>query len=162
MARITWRRVILTAAVVAMLGWIVAVLMVRGGASPAPVPWTVPPVLVAAGALALRLGWRVKQFRDGKRPNLDPLQAARTAMFAQASAYCGAAVAGAYLGYAAALFPDWAHAPRRAIIIAAAVAAAAAIALCAAGWIAERWCAADGADRKPPGASATAPRIVPG
>jgi len=160
-ARLTWRRVILVVAVVAVIGWLVAKLMLRSGASPAPVPWTVPPVLLAAGALALRLGWRVKQFVDGRRPGLDPLQAARTAMFAQACAYCGAALAGVYLGYGVALLPDWSHQPRRDVIIAALIAAAAAALLCAAGWLAERWCAADGGD-KPPRAPRTTAGIAPG
>lgn len=160
-ARLTWRRVTFVSAAVAVIGWLVAMLMLRSGSSPAPVPWTVPPVLVAAGVLALRLGWRVKQFVDGKRPGLDPLQAARTAMFAQACAYSGAALAGAYLGYAVALLPDWSHQPRRDVIIAALIAAAGAAVLCATGWLAERWCSADGGD-KPPRAPGTTAGIAPG
>jgi hypothetical protein len=116
----------------------------------------VPLLLGGAAALALRLGWRVKQFREGKRPGLDPIQAARAAMFGQASAYAGAALAGAYLGYALALLPDWAHEPRREVIISALIAVAAAVVLCTAGWLAERWCATDGGDATPPGASASA------
>lgn len=161
MARLTWRRVTFVAAAALVIAWLVAMLVLRSGGSPAPVPWTVPPVLLAAGALALRLGWRVKQFVDGKRPGLDPLQAARTAMFAQASAYSGAALAGAYLGYALALLPDWSHLPRREVIVAACIAATAAALLCAAGWLAERWCSADGGD-KPPRAPGTTAGIAPG
>jgi hypothetical protein len=160
-ARLTWRRVILVASAVSVVAWLVAMQTLRSGSSPAPVPWTVPPVLLAAGALALRLGWRVKQFVDGKRPGLDPLQAARTAMFAQACAYCGAGLAGAYVGYAIALLPDWSHQPRREVIIAAGIAAAAAALLCAAGWLAERWCTADGGDKPRRGAGTTA-GIAPG
>jgi hypothetical protein len=160
-ARLTWRRVTFVAAAVSVIGWLVATQILRSGSSPAPVPWTVPPVLLAAGALALRLGWRVKQFVDGKRPSLDPLQAARTAMFAQASAYTGAALAGAYLGYAVALLPDWSHPPRREVIIAALIAMAAATLLCAAGWLAEHWCAAGG-DDKPPKPSGSTAGIAPG
>lgn len=161
MARLTWRRVTFTAAASLVIAWLLAMLALRSGGSPALVPWTVPPVLLAAGALALRLGWRVKQFVDGKRPGLDPLQAARTAMFAQASAYSGSALAGAYLGYALALLPDWSHQPRREVIIAACIAATAAALLCAAGWLAERWCTADGGD-KPPRAPGTTAGIAPG
>ncbi len=161
MARLTWRRVTFVAAAVSVIGWLVTTLVLRSGATPAPVPWTVPPVLLAAGVLALRLGWRVKQFVEGKRPGLDPLQAARTAMFAQAAAYSGAALAGAYLGYAVVLLPDWSHQPRREVIIAAIIAAVAAALLCAAGWVAERWCSAGG-DDKPPRASGSTAGIAPG
>lgn len=161
MARLTWRRVAFVSAAVSVIGWLVATLMLRSGATPAPVPWTVPPVLLAAGVLALRLGWRVKQFVDGKRPGLDALQAARTAMFAQASAYSGAALTGGYLGYAVSLLPDWSHQPRRDVIIAALIAAAAAALLCAAGWLAEHWCAAGG-DDKPPRPSGSTAGIAPG
>lgn len=156
MARLTWRRVILTAAVAAVLGWCGAALVTRSGASPSAIPWTVPPLLGAAAGLALWLGWRVKQFREGKRPNLDPLQAARAAMFAQASAYAGAMLAGAYLGYALGLLPDWSHKPRREIIVSAVISLVASVVLCAAGWIAERWCATDGGKTTPPDASASA------
>jgi hypothetical protein len=155
-SRLTWRRVLLTAVTVAVLGWSGTTLLARSGGSPATIPWTVPLLLGGAAALALWLGWRVKQFRDGKRPGLDPIQAARAAMFGQASAYAGAALAGAYLGYALALLPDWAHEPRREVIISALIAVAAAVVLCAAGWLAERWCATDGGDATPPGASASA------
>ena len=156
MAQLTWRRVGLVAIVIAALAWTVVGIMNRTGASPVPVPWTVPPLLVVASVVALRLGWRVRQYRDGKRPNLDPLEAARAAMFAQASAYSGAALSGAYFGYVIALLPDWSHEPRREIIITAFVALAAALVLCAAGWVAERWCAADDGEGKSPEASPSA------
>jgi hypothetical protein len=155
-ARLTWRRVTLTAATTAGLGWLAVALLARSGGTPAVIPWTLPPLLVATAGLALWLGWRVKQFRDGKRPDLDPIQAVRAAMFGQASAYAGAALAGAYLGYAIGLLPDWSHEPRREIIVSAIIALAAAAVLCAAGWIAERWCATDAGDAAPPDASASA------
>lgn len=156
MARLTWRRLTFTAAITAILGWCGIALVTRAGASPAAIPWTVPPLLVAAAVLALWLGWRVKQFRDGKRPDLDPLQAARAAMFAQASAYGGAALMGVYLGYALGLLRDWSHEPRREVIISAVIALVASIVLCAAGWIAERWCATDGGESTPSDGSASA------
>ncbi len=158
MSRLTWRRVLLAAIGAAAVAWIISEIVLRAGSTPVPVPWSVPPLLAVIGGLALRLGWRVRQYRAGKRPGLDPLQAARTAMFAQACAYSGAVLAGAYLGYALALLPDWSHEPRRQVIVAALVALAGAIALGASGWVAERWCAADDGDgdRKPPGASASA------
>src|SRR5690606_16372036 len=95
---------------------------------------------------ALRLGWMVRQYRRGRRPSLDALQAARTAMYAQAAAYIGAVLAGAYGGYALVLLADWAHEPRRGPALAAVAAVLAAVGLCAAGWVAERWCDAGSDD----------------
>ncbi len=138
--RLTLPRVGGTAVVVGVLSWLVDFFLLRRGATPLPVPWTVPASLIIAGAGALALGWMVKQFQEGKRPNLDPLQAARTAMFAQAAAYSGAVLSGVYIGHLVALLPDWSHAPRREVILAAALAALAAVLLSVAGWIAERWC----------------------
>jgi len=155
-SRLTWWRVFLVAGVVAVLGWVVGILLDRSGSSPLAIPWTVAPVLLGIGALVLALGRRVRQYRAGKRPDLDPIQAARTAMLAQAAAYSGAALAGGYLGYGLAFLQYWSHAPRRELVVSTIVAAVAAAVLCAAGWIAERWCDASGDGDDPPGSSASA------
>lgn len=153
MARLTWQRVVALAVIVALASWSVNMALGRSGSSPAPMPWSVPVVLATSAAAVLWLGWTVRQYRSGKRPALDPLQAARTAMFSQAAAYAGAALVGAYAGYVLALLGDWGHEPRRAVIIVGALAALASAGLCAAGWIAERWCATDDGDAEPPPSS---------
>lgn len=140
MFRLTWLAVLAVAAVGALGGVGAALWLDRSGRTPPVMPWTVPAVLLIAAAVALRLGWLVRLYRLGKRPSLDALQAARTAMYAQAAAYIGAVLAGGYGGYALVLTADWGHEPRRDTALAAGVAALVAVGLCAAGWIAERWC----------------------
>jgi hypothetical protein len=78
-------------------------------------------------------------------------------MFAQAAALTGAALAGVYGGCAVALASDWDHPPRRALAIMALVSVAASVVLLAAGWIAERWCATSGGDRRDPPRSSPEP-----
>ena len=146
MSRLTWWRVTLAAGVAAVLGWLVGMVLDRSGSTPSTVPWTVAPLLLVFGAVALAFGWRVREYRAGKRPSLDPLEAARTAMFAQAAAYCGAVVFGGYLGYGLAFVQYWSHEPRREIVVSAIIAAGAAAILCGAGWVAERWCDASRGD----------------
>jgi hypothetical protein len=89
---------------------------------------------------------------------MSPFKAAKTAMFAQAAALTGAALIGLYGGYAAALAGDWGHLPRRTLIVTALLALLASVVLCAAGWVAERWCALDDGDDDYPGG--TTPEAV--
>ncbi len=98
---------------------------------------------MAAGAVVLWLAWGVRQYVAGKRPGLDPLKAARTVVLAQASAYTGALLGGAFVGYAISMASYWDHEPRRQVILAAAIAALGALALLGAGWVGERWCRVD-------------------
>ncbi len=152
MARLTWRRVGAVILGLGFLSWAVNTLVV-GTRSPVPIPWTVSVALVVVSGVALWLGWAVRQFRAGRRPGLDPLRAARTAMFSQAAALTGAALVGVYGGYIAALAADWGHPPRRSLIVTAILATVASGLLLSAGWIAERWCATSGDDEDYSGAS---------
>jgi hypothetical protein len=150
---LTWRRVGAVIVGLGFLSWAVNVL-VAGTGSLLPVPWLVPIALIVVAGAALWLGWAVHQYRAGKRPGLDPLRAAQTAMFSQAAALTGAALVGVYGGYIIALAADWGHPPRRALVVAAILATVAAGILLAAGWTAERWCAtSDDDDEHFPGAS---------
>lgn len=145
MARLTWRRVAAVIVGLGFLSWAINIF-VADSSSPLPVPWPVPIALVASAGVALWLGWAVRQYRAGKRPSLDPLRAAKTAMFSQAAALTGAALVGVYGGYVVSLAADWGHPPRRTLILTALCATVAAGLLLAAGWIAERWCATSGDD----------------
>jgi hypothetical protein len=149
-SRLTWWRLVAVALGLGVASWLVNYLVDRSG-SPYPIPWLVSVVLMLAALATLGFGWEVKQYREGKRPGLSPFMAARTAMFAQAAALTGAALVGLYGGYAVALVGDWGHPPRRALVLTALLAALAAALLCAAGWVAERWCALDGGDDDYPG-----------
>lgn len=140
MEYLTWRRLTTVGLASAALAWVLTLLMEGGGATPMAVPWSFHAVCVVAGAATLTFAWQVRQYLHGKRPGLDGLRAARTAVLAQATAYVGVVITGASAGYALGLIGDWGHAPRREVIISALLAAAAALIMMVAGVIAERWC----------------------
>lgn len=150
---LAFRTLAATAGVAGAVALLLALGAQRSGTSPLRVPWTTSGVAIVLGLLALWFAYPVKQYLAGKRPRLDPIRAARVVVFAQASAYTGAIMFGGFLAYAAVLFPDWGHEPRRTVIIMAAVAALAGLLLSVCGWIAENWCRIDPTDSN----DATAP-----
>lgn len=125
------------------LAWLMTEVMTNRGASPEAVPWTAHVAVVVAGAFALWTGWQVREYLKGNKPSLDALRAARTAVYAQACAYLGAILTGAYGGYALGLMDQWSHEPRRAVVISALIGAASGLLLLIAGSISERWCRHD-------------------
>lgn len=143
MSYLTWQRLTGVGISALVLAWLVTEAMVNTGATPAPVPWTVHVVSIGAGAIAIWLGWQVRAYLNGDKPELDGLRAARTAVYAQACAYVGAILAGAYGGYALGLAEMWGHDPRREVIVSALLGTASALLLLVAGTIAENWCRND-------------------
>ncbi|WP_062071376.1 DUF3180 domain-containing protein [Demequina sediminicola] len=146
MSEVTWQRLTLAGLVALAVCWLAGRLLDSSGTTPPHVPWSAWAFSFIAGGCALGFAWQVKRFLQGKRPDLSPLRAARTAMFAQACAYVGAVMAGAYGGYALALVDSWSHGPRREVIISALIAAGSSLVLMVAGMIAERWCRYDDDD----------------
>lgn len=118
----------------------------RTGATPVRVPPTTLIVALLISVGVLYMGWAVRQLKRGKRRDVSPQRALRTAQLAQACAYAGAMLAGAYGGYVMPLLPDWGHAPRREAAIAAGVVALGGLVMTAAGVIAEHWCRVDPMD----------------
>lgn len=143
MHHLTWGSVLAVFGTSGVVTWLGATLSQRSGIAPLQVPFTVVVVCVLVGAVTLWLAWAVRQYLAGKRPQLDPLRAARTVVLAQASAYTGAMLAGAFVGYGIAIAANWDHVPRRELAIDAGIAALGALVLLACGWIAERWCRID-------------------
>ncbi|MET1035950.1 MAG: DUF3180 domain-containing protein [Arthrobacter sp.] len=92
-----WLLAILVGATVA--GWIAQRLTSANGL-PAPVLHWTSLITMGAGALVtLGFGLRVLRYRQGKlKRRLDPIQAARTLVLAQATAYAGAMIAGWHTG----------------------------------------------------------------
>ena len=153
MTYLNWRPLTALAVGAGAVVWMVSMLAERAGISPVHVPWTVAAVCIVVGIVTLWMAWSVRQYVAGKRPGLDPLRAARTVVLAQASAYTGAMLGGAFAGYAVSIASDWSHQPRREAAIAAAIAAVGALVLLACGVVAERWCRID----PPSSDTATAP-----
>ncbi|WP_162197273.1 DUF3180 domain-containing protein [Demequina pelophila] len=158
MTPLSWVRLAGLAAGVGAVAWIITRVLVTSGHTPYPVPWSVLVVSGAAAVLAFALGWAVRQYRKGDNPGLNPLRAARTAVYAHACAYAGAILAGAYGGYGLSLALDWSHGPRREVAISGFVAALGGIALVIAGLWVEHWCRADDDDdhKGGPGGAPTA------
>jgi len=81
----------------AITWWLLTSLRDRGTTLP-EVSWLVGPVELLIAGVVFSMGWAVRQFLRGKRPTLDPIRAARTAVLAKAAAYTGALLVGWYGG----------------------------------------------------------------
>ncbi len=140
MEHLSWQRLSLIAGITLVLGWLVTRVALGDGYTPATVPLTLPAICALGGILSLVFAWPVRQFQHGKHPGLDPLRAARAAVFAQASAYAGVLLTAGLVGYAFGVAGEWDHGPRRDVAISAFIAALGGLALLACGAIAEHWC----------------------
>ena len=153
-----WQTLLLVAAGAAVGTWILQRTMASRGALPPNVPWLVVVVELGIAAVVFVLGWHVRQYLQGKRPNLDALRAARTVVLAKASCYTGALLAGWYGGHVLALVSGTDEPGNGGRILSAAVAMAGGIVLAVVGLVVERFC------RIPPpeaGAETTRERPAP-
>jgi hypothetical protein len=98
MARTRWQTLVVIAVALAAVVWIVLDALYRRGTLPPTVSWAVAAVEVVIGAVVLTMGWTVRQYLQGKRPTLDPIRAARTAVLAKAACYTGSVLLGWYGG----------------------------------------------------------------
>ena len=140
MRRTRWQTLVAIAAVVTVVGWIVLDVLQDQGLTPPPVPVLVVLVLLVIAAVVLRMGWAVRQFLRGKRPDLDPIRAARTAVLAKASCYTGASLLGWYLAQVLLVVGDLDIEPLRERAVAAAIAAVGAALLAVVGLVVEHMC----------------------
>jgi len=100
MGRTRWQTLVVVAVVVGALAVVLTVQASRRGSGMPQVPWLVVAVELLLAALVFMMGWAVRQFLRGKRPDLSPIRAARTAVLAKACCYTGAPLAGWYGGQA--------------------------------------------------------------
>lgn len=135
-----WQAVVLAFLGAGMVGWLVWTTVIGRGGSPPIVPWTVAAVLVLLAAIVLWLGLAVRQYQRGKRPDLDPIRAARTAVLAKASSYAGGLLAGWYGAQTLVLLLDLANEPIRTGALSAGLATLAAVGLAVVGLVVERFC----------------------
>ncbi|MBU4215313.1 MAG: DUF3180 domain-containing protein [Actinobacteria bacterium] len=151
MAATRWRTLLGIAVVLAAITWYLLRLVVGQGGVVPSVGWLVLPVELIIALIVLRLGWAVRQYLHGRRPDLDPVRAARTAVLAKAACYTGALLLGFYGGTALALLSDLAAPGNGGRAGSAGLAAAGALVLAIAGLVVERFCrvpppSADGKD----------------
>ncbi|UVI37073.1 DUF3180 domain-containing protein [Brevibacterium spongiae] len=143
-----------TLAVWAVIGTVLAVVVdvvleSQGFALPG-LPWFAIIGMIVLSAVLLVLGWPIKKWNDGDRTKeIDPIQAARVAVMAKASALTGAGLAGWYLGNAGYYFLS-APGIRNDLAAGMLVAVIAAAALMIVGIIVEGFCEIPPQD--PPGA----------
>jgi len=102
--------------------------------------WVEWAAILALGAMILRLGYSVRQYQKGDKPNLDAIRAARTLALAKAGSLTGAVLLGRYGAVVMMTLADWNFGNARRIVINAAVASMASLALVIASLIAEKWC----------------------
>jgi polar amino acid transport system substrate-binding protein len=101
-------------------------------------------------AVILRLGYSVRAFQKGNKPNLDPIRAARTLALAKVGALTGAVLLGRYGAVVMVTAADWNFGTARRIVMSAAIAALTAFALIVASLIAEKWCELPPSAPEPP------------
>lgn len=122
--------------------------------------WIEPVAILVLAAMILRLGYSVRQYQKGNKPNLDAIRAARTLALAKAGALTGAVLLGRYGAVVMVTLADWAGrfgmaALARHILISATTAALTALALVIASLIAEKWC-----ELPPSSPEATLPKLA--
>jgi len=140
MQRTRWQTLLTVAATTAALGWLVLRLLDRAGVEPPPVPLLVCLVMLVIAGVVFTMGWQVRQFLGGRRPLLNPIRAARTAVLAKASCYTGALLTGWYLSQVLAVLGDLSITSQRDRALAAGVAAVTAILMAAVGLLVEWFC----------------------
>ena len=158
MQRTPWPRLGLIAVVATNLSWLALRVAEAQGGPPPPVPLLSCLVVLLIAGVVGGLGWRVRQYLNGRRPGLDPLLAARTVVLATASAYTGALLTGWYAGQVLLVLGDLQIEARREIAVAAGAAAVCTVVLTVVGVVVERWCEVpppeDDGERAGPGARA--------
>ena len=157
MSRTPWRRLLLIAAVSAVLTATVLRLVESRGGSLLPVPLLSSAVVLLIAAVVVALGWTVRQYTRGKRPGLDPLLAARAVVLATASAYTGALLSGWYAGQVLIVVGDLEIDVRRDLGITAGAALVCTLVLAVVGLVVERWCEVPPPDVDDPGGPGAQP-----
>ncbi|MDR3068806.1 MAG: DUF3180 domain-containing protein, partial [Cellulomonas sp.] len=128
------------AVVMTALTWLGVWALVRYDGRVPDVSWLVLAVELLIAAVVFTLGWTVRQYQHGRRPDLSPLRAARTAMLAKAACYTGALLLGWYGGQGLYLVNDLVVPGNGRRAVAAGLAALGALVLAVVGLVVERFC----------------------
>ncbi|ACZ31989.1 hypothetical protein Xcel_2983 [Xylanimonas cellulosilytica DSM 15894] len=140
MRRTSIRVLLLTVAGVTVLGLLVMRVLDAQGYRLPPVPWIEDVAILLLAGLIFWLGWAVRAYQKGRKPNLDPLRAARTFVLAKAGSLTGAILTGRYLATLLVVVGDLGIAAQRERAVAAGVAALCSVALTVVGLVAEKFC----------------------
>ncbi|MFD6444647.1 DUF3180 domain-containing protein [Promicromonospora sp. NPDC060204] len=140
MRRTPVRSLIAVLVAVAVVGWLVLRGLEARAVYLPVVPWLVDVAILALAGAIFWLGWGVRAYQRGKRPNLDGIRAARTLVLAKAAALTGSLLGGWYLAQVLVVLGDLAIEPRRDRAVAAGVAVLCSVALAVVGLVVEKFC----------------------
>ena len=140
MRRSRWQTLLGVALVVGVAAALITNWLDRQGPGMPHVPWLVVAVELLIAGVVFSMGWAVRQFLHGKRPGLDPIRAARTAVLAKAACYTGAILTGWYGGQVVTYLVDRAIPANASRAGSAAVAAGGAVVLAGVGLLVEWFC----------------------
>ena len=147
---VTVRGLLAVVGVLAVLGFLVATVITRGGTLLQAPPWPADLLLLAMAVLVLWVARPVrKHLRSGRRTAVDGLRAARTVVLSQAAALTGAAAAGWYAGHTVQLLTDLSLVANQRKVLPFGIALLASVLLTAAGMVAQAWCRIDEDDDDP-------------
>ncbi|MET1089747.1 MAG: DUF3180 domain-containing protein [Arthrobacter sp.] len=161
-------RLMLIGVILAVAGWSATVVASRYGMATPVLPATALATMGVIVAITLILGIRIVRWRNGnkpnsskdnsakKRPELDPLLAARTLVLAQACAYAGTVLLGWHVGIFLDQLRIWSLRSNQGITWLALAMAGGGLVMIVVGLLVERFCRippedgeANGADGKP-------------
>ncbi len=140
MRRTSIRVLLLVLVGVTLVGAVVLRALEAQGVRLAPVAWVEYVAILALAALIFWMGWQVRAYQKGKKPNLDPLRAARTFVLAKAASLTGAILAGRYLAAVLDVVGDLDIESQRRRAIAAGIATLCSLALTVVGLVVEKFC----------------------
>jgi len=152
MRRTPIRVLVLTFVGVTLVGTFVMRVLAAQAVRVAPVAWIEWVAILALAGLIFWMGWAVRAYQKGHKPDLDPLRAARTFVLAKAAALTGAILAGRYLASVLDVLGDLDIASQRNRAVAAGIAAVCSVVLCVVGLLVEKFC-----ELPPPDEDATTP-----
>ena len=140
MSATRWQALVLAGLGAGVVSWLLWRTVESQGGLPPQVPWSVTAVLLALAGIVLWLGLAVRAYQRGKRPDLDPIRAARTAALAKASAFAGALRGGWSGAQLLVLLANLVNEPLRLGALSAGAATLAALVLAVVGLVVERFC----------------------
>ncbi|QAY63669.1 DUF3180 domain-containing protein [Xylanimonas allomyrinae] len=140
MHRTPLRVLVLTAVGVTGVAALVMRALATTGARLPRVAWVEWIAILALAALIFWMGWAVRAYQKGTRPNLDPVRAARTFVLAKAAALTGAILAGRYLAAVLDVVGDLGIPSQRDRALAAGVAVVCSVVLTVVGVVVEKFC----------------------
>lgn len=141
----------------ALAGWVAQVLLTTNGFSSPVLQWPSLVTMVAGMAITFVFGLRVRRYTQGKlKRRLDPLQAARTLVLAQATAYAGSLIGGWHIGLLLDVLRGTGLGNQ--VVISSLLMIVGALVMVIVGWVVEQFCKLPPEDPSAPGSGSRKPK----